>query len=83
MQSINKQQVQDLLCELIRIPSINPNLSSDGESNEMYIATFVRDWLIAHKIHARIEEVQPNRPNVYAEIGEGNGETLCFCAHFS
>lgn len=77
MISFTKLQVTELLCELIRIPSINPNLAVGIENNEMNLAIFVRDWLLQHKIKARIEEVQPGRPNVYAEVGEGSGPTLC------
>jgi len=69
----------NLLAELIRIPSINPHFSK--EHNEMRLAFFVRDWLASHQIEAWIEEVEPGRPNVVAEIGEENGPTLCFCAH--
>lgn len=82
MLSLNKSKVEELLCELIRIPSINPNLAAEKEkNNEMKLAIFIRDWLVKHKIKAYFEEVQPNRPNIYAEIGDGNGVTLCLCAH--
>lgn len=69
----------DLLSELIRIPSINPNFAEG--SSEMPLALFIRDWLNTHKIKARIEEVLPGRPNVFAEVGEGNSPILCLCAH--
>lgn len=68
-----------LLENLIKIPSVNPHLTDDP-SNEMALAYFVKDWLIQHGIKARIEEIASNRPNVYAEVGEGR-PTLCFCAH--
>jgi len=76
-----KQQVLELLSALIRIPSINPNLTDEKDQNEMNIAVYARDWLQKHHIKAVIEEVQPGRPNVYAEVGEDQGKTLCFCAH--
>lgn len=81
MNFLSKPQVTELLCELIRIPSINPSLTLEPGNNEMNLALFVRDWLQEHMIKAQIEEVQAGRPNVYAEIGEGNGPTLCLCAH--
>lgn len=81
MLSLNKSHVQDILCELIRIPSINPSLSVDKNHNEMNLALFIQEWLARHRIQAVIEEVQPGRPNVYAEIGDGEGPTLCLCAH--
>lgn len=69
----------DLLCELIRIPSINPNFAEG--SGEMSLAIFIRDWLLTHNIKAHIEEVLPGRPNIFAEMGEGEGPILCLCAH--
>lgn len=82
MNYLHKTQIQKLLCDVIRIPSINPHLAADKEeSGEMALALFVRDWLIARNIEACIEEVEPGRPNVYAETGEGEGPTLCLCAH--
>lgn len=47
----------------------------------MPIALFICDWLRSHNIKAQIEEVLPGRPNVFAEIGEGEGPVLCLCAH--
>lgn len=81
MFSLSKPKVTELLCELIRIPSINPHLAVEKDHNEMALALFICDWLHAHNIKAQIEEVLPGRPNVYAEIGNGNGPTLCLCAH--
>src|SRR5690348_5143013 len=82
MKYLHKTHIQKLLCDVIRIPSINPHLATDKEeSGEMALALFVCDWLTAHNIEARIEEVAPGRPNVYAETGEGDGPTLCLCAH--
>lgn len=69
----------DLLSELIRIPSINPSFVEG--SSELPLALFIRDWLQAHKIEAHIEEVLPGRPNVFAELGEGDKPVLCLCAH--
>ena len=80
MQSLQREPILDLLSALIRIPSVNPQLEG-GESGEMNLALFVRDWLCKHGINAHLEEVQPGRPNVYAEIGDEEGATLCLCAH--
>lgn len=80
MYTLNKEEVAELLSNLIRIPSINPNLTSE-DSNEMELAIFIKNWLTERKIKAQIEEVQPGRPNIYAEIGNGKGPTLCLCAH--
>ncbi len=73
MRSLELPQILEILSELIRIPSINPHLCQNKEQNEMRIAVFIRDWLLKNGIKASLEEVQPGRPNIYAEIGEMSG----------
>ncbi|MEJ8547600.1 M20 family metallopeptidase [Brevibacillus borstelensis] len=81
MQAITNAAILQLLRELIRIPSVNPSLAPEEGHNEVEIATFIVDWLQAHHVPAKLEYVEPNRPNVIAEIGAGDGPTLCLCAH--
>ncbi|MCI1696326.1 M20 family metallopeptidase [Aneurinibacillus aneurinilyticus] len=76
-----KSNILELLRELIRIPSVNPTLAPEEGHNEVKIAEFVVDWLRKHNVDARIEFVEPGRPNVFAEVGDGEGPTLCLCAH--
>jgi acetylornithine deacetylase len=45
----------------------------------MELAQFVVEWLREQQVTAKIEQVQPGRPNVYAEVGDGDGPTLCLC----
>lgn len=73
--------VLDLLRSLIAIPSVNPSLAPDEAHGEAEVAAFARDWLAARGVAARLEEAAPGRPNVYAEVGAGDGPTLCLCAH--
>lgn len=73
--------VLDLLQELIRIPSVNPTLVPDEGRGEAAVAAFARDWLAQHGIRAWLEEAAPGRPNAVAEVGDGDGPTLVFCAH--
>lgn len=73
--------VLDLLQHLIAIPSVNPTLAPDEAHGETAIATFAAEWLQARGVTARLEEAAPGRPNVYAEVGAGDGPTLCLCAH--
>jgi acetylornithine deacetylase len=70
-----------LLQELVRIPSVNPTLAPDESDGEAALAEFARDWLANHGIDARLEEVVPGRPNVVAQVGDGDGPGLVFCAH--
>ncbi len=81
MDTLEKTKITELLSKLISIPSINPSLSGNADHNEMDIAIFIRDWLLQHNIKAHIDEAAPGRPNVYAEIGNGHGPTLCLCGH--
>ena len=68
---------------------MNPVLAPDEPHGEGRIAAFIRDWLAARGIEARLEEVAPGRPNVVAEIGTGPGArggssagpTLVLCGH--
>jgi len=55
--------VVKLLQKLIRIPSVNPDCSPDGEG-EAAMANFVQDYLKGINFTATQEEVLPNRPNV-------------------
>ena len=70
-----------LLADLVRIPSVNPVLAPDEPHGEGRIAAFIRDWLTARGIDARLEDVAPGRPNVAAEIVGGDGPTLVLCGH--
>lgn len=73
--------VLNLLQQLIRIPSVNPTLVPDEGRGEAAVAAFARDWLAQHGLKAWLEEPAPGRPNAVAEVGEGSGLTLVFCAH--
>lgn len=55
--------VVSLLQELIRIPSVNPDCSSDG-SGEAAMADFVEGFLRGIAFDVTQEEVLPTRPNV-------------------
>jgi len=79
MNYLDNDVILTLLRDLISIPSINPNF--DASYNEINLAIYVRDWLQNNQVNATIEEVQPGRPNVYAEIGTGDHQVLCLCAH--
>jgi acetylornithine deacetylase len=73
--------VLELLGDLIRVPSVNPTLAPLESDGEAAVAEFSRNWLADRGIAARLEEVVPGRPNVAAEVGNGNGPTLTLCAH--
>jgi acetylornithine deacetylase len=72
--------VIDAVQTLVRVPSINPALAPDG-TGEAEVAAAASRWLRAHGVAAHLEEAAPGRPNVYAEIGGGDGPTVVLCAH--
>jgi acetylornithine deacetylase len=73
--------VADLVSELVRIDSINPDLVAGG-AGEGEIARFVAGWLEDAGLEAEIEEVAPGRFNtVGIARGTGGGRTLLLNAH--
>ena len=79
--TLSESSILALLQELIRIPSVNPALASGESVGEAAIAGFAHDWLAAHNVETRLEEVTPARPNLVAEIGSDHGSALVLCAH--
>ncbi len=78
---LSRDAICELLCSLVAIPSVNPTVAPDEAHGEAMVAQAAADWLNARGVTARLEEAAPGRPNVYAEVGEGTGQTLCLCAH--
>jgi acetylornithine deacetylase len=73
--------VVGLLCDLVRIPSVNPTIAPSASHGEGEIAAFVVKWLEERGVRARLEEAAPGRPNAVGEVGNGGGPTLVLCAH--
>jgi acetylornithine deacetylase/succinyl-diaminopimelate desuccinylase-like protein len=62
--------VIELLQELIRIPSVNPDNAPDqGATGEQACATYVGDFLQRCGAEVILEEVYPRRPNVIGRFG--------------
>ena len=78
---LSRPAVLKILQELIRTPSVNPSLSPEEAHGEGAIAKVAEDWLIANGVRSWLEEAAPGRPNTVAEVGQGRGPTLVFCAH--
>jgi acetylornithine deacetylase len=71
----------DLLADLVRIDSINPDLI-EGAAGEGEIARFVARWLEAAGLEVEVEEVAPGRFNaVGIARGSGGEKTLLLNAH--
>jgi acetylornithine deacetylase len=71
----------ELLADLVRIDSINPDLI-DGAAGEEEIARFVARWLEGAGLDVEVEEVASGRFNtVGIARGSGGGKTLLLNAH--
>lgn len=77
---INRQELIDLLSDMVRIESINP-LFGKGGSGESGMVSYIRLYLDELKIDYELQEALPGRENIVARIpGKGKG-SLCFEAH--
>lgn len=76
----DKEAVINLTRELVRIPSVYRENTSDG--NETKVAHYVAEYLKSLGIETYVEEVVPGRPNVIGIIDSGKpGKTLLFEGH--
>jgi acetylornithine deacetylase len=73
--------LQQLVCELVAIESVNPDLVATG-SGESNIADFVASWLEGQGLAVQIVEPVPGRKSVVGVLpGAGGGSSLMLNAH--
>ena len=73
--------LQKLVCELVAIESVNPDLVASG-SGETEISRFVAGWLREHGLEVEIVEPVAGRPSVVGVLhGGGGGSSLMLNAH--
>ena len=73
--------LEKLVCELVAIESVNPDLVATG-SGESRLATFVAEWLGAEGLSVQVVEPVPGRPSVIGVLpGSGGGASLMLNAH--
>jgi len=73
--------LQKLVCELVAIESVNPDLVATG-SGESKIAAFVAAWLAAEGLAVQVVEPVPGRASVIGMLsGAGGGTSLMLNAH--
>src|SRR5438128_6652690 len=73
--------LSDLICELVAIESVNPDLVPSG-SGETAIAQYVASWMSAACLEVEIVEPVPGRPSVVGVLrGSGGGKSLMLNAH--
>lgn len=74
-------ELNTLLGDLVKINSINPDLSPGG-AGEGDLAQFIADWGSANGLEVIIQDVAENRPNVILIArGTGGGKSLMLNAH--
>src|SRR5262245_53274488 len=78
---IDRTAIVDVTSRLVAIPSVNPAIAPAEGTGGSAVAEFARAWLQEHGLRATLEEAAPQRPNVVAELVDGGGPTLVFCAH--
>ena len=73
--------LEKLVCELVAVESVNPDLVSTG-SGESKIAAFVASWLAAEGLTVQVVEPVPGRASVIGVLaGAGAGTSLMLNAH--
>lgn len=71
---MNPENVTELLQELIRIPSVNPdNDPGTGQCGEENIANALAGWLRSLGAEVQLEEIRPGRPNLIARFAPRDG----------
>jgi acetylornithine deacetylase len=72
--AMNPANVTELLQELIRIPSVNPdNAPGTDQCGEGNIARRLADWLASLGAEVELEEIRPGRPNLIARFAPRDG----------
>ncbi|HSP42667.1 MAG TPA: M20/M25/M40 family metallo-hydrolase [Luteolibacter sp.] len=71
---MNPANVTELLQDLIRIPSVNPdNAPGTDQCGEGEIARVLADWLASLGAEVELEEIRPGRPNLIARFAPRDG----------
>ena len=81
MPTVDYQLATTVLQDLVRIPSVNPDLVT-GADGETKIANYIADTLDGWGLEVQVREIAEGRPNVIATLkGTGGGQTLLFNGH--
>jgi hypothetical protein len=71
IQGVTGEDVEILLSAMVAIPGVTPALARSTDpamAGEGRSARFIVDWLVGNGIEARLDEVEPGRPNVVAHL---------------
>ncbi len=76
------ESATELLAQLVRIPSVNPDLVP-GSAGEAAIADFCQAWLAARGFEVHRLEARPGRPSIVGIArGTGGGRALMLNGHY-
>ncbi len=76
-----RDDVVELLSELVAIDSVNPSLVPGG-AGEAEVGGFIVEWARAAGLDAELLEGTAGRPNALVRArGSGGGQTLMLCGH--
>lgn len=73
--AVDREDVVRLLRDLVRAPSVVP------PGDEERAAIVAAEYLDRAGIRATLDYLEPRRPNVLAEVGDGEGPTLLWNSH--
>ena len=76
----NRQELIDLLSDLVRIESINPDYPG-GKQGEGNVVKYVADYFDKHGIEYYTQEVLPGRSNLIAKLPGKRPGGVCMEAH--
>jgi acetylornithine deacetylase len=72
---VERESVIQLLGEMVSIDSVNPSLAPD-HPGEMELQSFLLGWFEERGISCHLQQVEGDRGNVVAKVGEGEGRLL-------
>lgn len=78
---VDRQQLIEAASEMIRIPSINPDLVPDGEGERELAEAIAERLGRTPGIDIELQDAGDGRLNVIASAGTGNGKTLLLNGH--
>jgi len=73
---------KQILMDLVAIPSVGQDPVPPGrEGGEAMVCRYLEGLLTSAGADCRVEEVLPGRPNLYARLERGRGQTVVLSAH--
>lgn len=70
-QKVSSQDIHKLVSDMVRIPSVNTNVTEKDLPQLNKAAEFVQTWLRGHGVESKVNTFSKNYPVVIAEVGSG------------